>query len=86
MKVLQDCDDPMALHDSMKTRHLVMKTNMHANDFVGISIFLNSCPELESLTFDLVTSSRFVVSYYFFLIFNVDEVNRHYYNIHLSRF
>ncbi|KAL9299720.1 putative F-box domain, FBD domain, leucine-rich repeat domain superfamily [Arabidopsis thaliana] len=60
LQVLQDCDDPMALHDSMKTRHLVMKTNMHANDFVGISIFLNSCPELESLTFDLVTSSRFV--------------------------
>ncbi|VYS52624.1 unnamed protein product [Arabidopsis thaliana] len=60
LQVLQDCDDPMALHDSMKTQHLVMKTNMHANDFVGISIFLNSCPELESLTFDLVTSSRFV--------------------------
>lgn len=44
-----------------------MKTNMHANDFVGIGIFLNSCPELESLTFDLVTTSRFVVSYWFFL-------------------
>ncbi|CAL9222590.1 unnamed protein product, partial [Arabidopsis halleri] len=47
--MLQDCDQPMALHDPMKT-------NMHTNDFVGISIFLNSCPKLESLTFDMVTS------------------------------
>ncbi|XP_010467493.2 PREDICTED: putative F-box/LRR-repeat protein At5g54820 [Camelina sativa] len=61
LQVIQDCDDPMALHDPMKTRHLVMRTNMHPKDFRGINIFLNSCPELESLTIDLVTTSRFVV-------------------------
>ncbi|XP_010467500.1 PREDICTED: putative F-box/LRR-repeat protein At1g56400 [Camelina sativa] len=60
LQVIQDCDYPMALHGPMKTRHLVMRTNMHPNDFGGIKIFLNSCPELESLTFDLVTTSPFV--------------------------
>ncbi|XP_019098479.1 PREDICTED: putative F-box/LRR-repeat protein At1g56400 [Camelina sativa] len=50
LQMIQNCDDPMALHDTMKTRHLVLRTNMHPSDFGGI----NSCPELESLTFDFV--------------------------------
>ncbi|XP_010515300.2 PREDICTED: putative F-box/LRR-repeat protein At1g56400 [Camelina sativa] len=61
LQVIQDCDDPMALHDPMKTRHLVLRTNVQPKDLRGINIFLNSCPELESLTFDLVTTSRFVI-------------------------
>ncbi|EOA32168.1 hypothetical protein CARUB_v10015424mg [Capsella rubella] len=56
LQMLKDCDDPMALHDPLKTRHLVMKTNLHTNDFMGMSIFLKSCPELESLTFDILTT------------------------------
>ncbi|ESQ53718.1 hypothetical protein EUTSA_v10027438mg [Eutrema salsugineum] len=58
LQMIQDCDNPMELHDPMKTQHLVMKTNLHANEFMGITIFLNSCPELESLTFDMGTTER----------------------------
>ncbi|KAL1215783.1 F-box protein [Cardamine amara subsp. amara] len=60
LQMIQDCDDPMDVSGPMKTRHLVMITNLHANDFMGIRIFLNSCPELESLTFDMVTIRRVV--------------------------
>ena len=55
----------MEMHDAMEARHLVMKTNLHANEFVGIKIFLNSCPELESLTFHMDTTERIVVSFFF---------------------
>lgn len=66
--MIQDCDDPMDVHDPLKTRHLVMKTNMHTNEFMGIAIFLNSCPELESLTFDMDTTERIRVSCFFFFL------------------
>ncbi|KAJ4869869.1 F-box family protein [Raphanus sativus] len=56
--MIQDCEDPMELHDAMEARHLVMKTNLHAKEFIGITIFLNSCQELESLTFDMDTTER----------------------------
>lgn len=71
--MIQDCEDPMELHDAMEARHLVMKTNLHAKEFIGITIFLNSCPELESLTFDMDTTERILVSFYF------QYTYRHYY-------
>ncbi|XP_010467501.1 PREDICTED: putative F-box/LRR-repeat protein At1g56400 [Camelina sativa] len=55
LQIIQNWDDPMALHDPMKTRHLVLRTNMQPSDFGGLHRFLNSCPELESLTFDFVS-------------------------------
>ncbi|XP_018482490.1 putative F-box/LRR-repeat protein At5g54820 [Raphanus sativus] len=58
IQMIQDCEDPMELHDAMEARHLVMKTNLHAKEFIGITIFLNSCQELESLTFDMDTTER----------------------------
>ncbi|VVB10414.1 unnamed protein product [Arabis nemorensis] len=60
IQMIQDCDNPMELHEPMKTKHLVMKANMHTNEFKGISIFLNCCPELESLTFDMLTTELIV--------------------------
>lgn len=63
--MIQECEDPMEMHDAMEARHLVMKTNLHANEFVGIKIFLNSCPELESLTFHMDATERIVVSFFF---------------------
>ncbi|VVB10413.1 unnamed protein product [Arabis nemorensis] len=60
LQMIQDCDNPKELHEPMKTKHLVMKTNMHTNEFGGISIFLNCCPELESLTFDMLTTELIV--------------------------
>ncbi|KAH0900844.1 hypothetical protein HID58_040347 [Brassica napus] len=62
LEMIQDCDDPMKLHDPMKTRHLVIKTHMYPHEFGGITIFLNSCPELESLTFETYTTGPIVMS------------------------
>ncbi|KAF8112319.1 hypothetical protein N665_0065s0092 [Sinapis alba] len=60
LEIIQDCDDPMELHGQMKTRHLVIKTQMYAHEFAGMTIFLNSCPKLESLTFDTDTTGPVV--------------------------
>ncbi|EOA32480.1 hypothetical protein CARUB_v10015759mg [Capsella rubella] len=58
LEAIEDCDHPLALHDPMETQHLVMITNLHPKELGGISIFLSSCPKLESLTFDSVTKCR----------------------------
>lgn len=68
MKMIQYCDDPMELHDPMKTRHLVIRTNMYAHELAGMTMFLNSCPKLESLTFDTDTTKPIVVSSLFVYI------------------
>ncbi|XP_018469789.1 putative F-box/LRR-repeat protein At5g54820 [Raphanus sativus] len=60
LEMIQDCDDLMELHEPMKTQHLVIKTHMYPHEFAGMTIFLNSCPELESLTFDTDTTGPIV--------------------------
>jgi len=37
----------------MNTRHLKMMTNLQSDECLGVRFFLNSCPMLELLTFDL---------------------------------
>ncbi|VVA97212.1 unnamed protein product [Arabis nemorensis] len=46
--------DPVRLQASMETRHLVMKTNMLPHEFIGIKVMINSCPDLETLTLQMV--------------------------------
>ncbi|CAA7025857.1 unnamed protein product [Microthlaspi erraticum] len=47
--------DGEELLPSFGTRHLVMQTNLHPDEFIGIRLMLDKCPVLESLTFDIVT-------------------------------
>ncbi|KAL0734275.1 hypothetical protein Bca4012_010485 [Brassica carinata] len=51
IKAIKDSDDPVRLKAPMETRHLVIKTNLVPVEFVGIRLMINSCPELETLTF-----------------------------------
>ncbi|RDX69389.1 putative F-box protein, partial [Mucuna pruriens] len=37
----------------MHVRHLIMKTALHENEFMGITFFLNCCPMLEHLTIEI---------------------------------
>ncbi|VVB06594.1 unnamed protein product [Arabis nemorensis] len=53
-QLIKDGDDPVRLQAPMETKHLVMKTNMQPNEFVGIRLMINSCPYLETLTFVMV--------------------------------
>ncbi|CAH2069933.1 unnamed protein product [Thlaspi arvense] len=38
----------------MKTKHLVLKTWLNPKEFNGIMILLSNCPDLETLTFDIL--------------------------------
>lgn len=53
-QLIKDSDDPVLLQAPMETRQLVIKTNMQPNEFVGIRLMINSCPDLETLTFVMV--------------------------------
>lgn len=54
IQLIKDGDDPVRLQASMETKHLMMKTNLQPNEFVGIRLMINSCPDLETLTFVMV--------------------------------
>ncbi|KAG2325391.1 hypothetical protein Bca4012_039885 [Brassica carinata] len=54
IKAIKDSDDPVRLNAPMETRHLVIKTSLTPDEFVGIRLMINSCPELETLTFQML--------------------------------
>ncbi|KAF3560046.1 hypothetical protein F2Q69_00014296 [Brassica cretica] len=51
---IKDSDDPVKLNAPMETRHLVIKTSLSPDEFVGIRLMINSCPELETLTLQML--------------------------------
>ncbi|XP_013632896.1 PREDICTED: F-box protein At3g62230 [Brassica oleracea var. oleracea] len=54
IKAIKDSDDPVKLNAPMETRHLVIKTSLSPDEFVGIRLMINSCPELETLTLQML--------------------------------
>ncbi|XP_075482783.1 F-box protein At3g62230-like [Primulina tabacum] len=54
LQVLPMCEEPLSLQPKLENmRHLILKTQLHINEYYGISFFLNSCPRLEILEIDL---------------------------------
>lgn len=47
---------------NMNVKHLILKTAMHENEFMGITFLFNSCPTLESLTIELGLPKNLYVS------------------------
>ncbi|XP_010431599.1 PREDICTED: F-box protein At3g62230-like [Camelina sativa] len=62
IQLIQDGEDPVRLRQPMETRHLVMKTNLLPNEFVGIRLMINGWPDLETLTFQMVAPRPVPVS------------------------
>lgn len=56
IQVIQHSADPGRLKAEMQTKRLVLKTNLEPFEFVGIRFMINSCPHLETLTFQLVVT------------------------------
>ncbi|KAL0696128.1 hypothetical protein Bca4012_063308 [Brassica carinata] len=54
IKAIKDSDYPVHLKAPMETRHLVIKTNLVLVEFEGIRLMINSCPDLETLTFQML--------------------------------
>ncbi|CAH8363462.1 unnamed protein product [Eruca vesicaria subsp. sativa] len=56
LEMIPRAADPHRPHP-MNTKHLVLKTKLHPKEFNGIRILLNTCPNLETLTIDLLPLS-----------------------------
>ncbi|XP_010446116.1 PREDICTED: putative F-box/LRR-repeat protein At1g56400 [Camelina sativa] len=57
LQAIQECDDPSSLLRPMETQHLVLRTRMHVMEFKGITLLLDNCPNLETLTLDILSRS-----------------------------
>ncbi|XP_019086669.1 PREDICTED: putative F-box/LRR-repeat protein At1g56400 [Camelina sativa] len=57
LQAIQECDDPSSLLRPMETQHLVLRTRMHVMEFKGITLLLDNCPNLETLTLDILVRS-----------------------------
>ncbi|CAF2088908.1 unnamed protein product [Brassica rapa] len=56
LKMIPRSEHPHVLHP-METKHLVLKTELHPREFNGIRLLLMNCPNLETLTIDLLPPS-----------------------------
>ncbi|KAF8116887.1 hypothetical protein N665_0014s0147 [Sinapis alba] len=56
LKMIPRSEHPHFLRP-LKTKHLVLKTKLHPKEFNGIRLLLISCPNLETLTIDLLPPS-----------------------------
>ncbi|KAG2322965.1 hypothetical protein Bca52824_016178 [Brassica carinata] len=54
IKAIKDSEYSVHLKAPMETRHLVIKTNLVPVEFEGIRLMINSCPDLETLTFQML--------------------------------
>ena len=61
-KMIPRSEHPHVLHP-METKHLVLKTELHPREFNGIRLLLMNCPNLETLTIDLLPPSPIAVSF-----------------------
>lgn len=60
-KATPEAVHPVHMLHPVETQHLVVRTRMHPKEFEGIRLLLNNCPDLETLTFDLLPPSCFMV-------------------------
>lgn len=62
MKVIPTGTLHQGMQRYMKAKHLIMKTALHENEFIGITFVLNSCPFLECLTIEMGSEKHLLVS------------------------
>ncbi|KAG4961935.1 hypothetical protein JHK86_038803 [Glycine max] len=53
LQVIPTGPELLGFQSGMLVQHLILKTALHKNEFLGITFFLNSCTMLECLTIDL---------------------------------
>ncbi|KAG7564102.1 F-box domain, partial [Arabidopsis suecica] len=59
LEVIPDCNDPVDMLCDVKTQNLVLETHLHPEEFMGIRLLLEHCPNLESLTFEVLSPRPF---------------------------
>ncbi|CAD5324531.1 unnamed protein product [Arabidopsis thaliana] len=59
LEVISECNDPVDMLRDVQAQHLVLETLMHPNEFTGMRLLLDHCPNLETLTFQLLCLKPF---------------------------
>ncbi|CAA7022721.1 unnamed protein product [Microthlaspi erraticum] len=59
IQVIQESEHPEHFLCPMKTQHLVLNTKLHPREFNGISLLLHNSPDLEKVTFDMISPSPY---------------------------
>ncbi|EOA25698.1 hypothetical protein CARUB_v10019051mg [Capsella rubella] len=55
LEVIPECDNPVDMLRDVETQHLVLETYLHANEFMGIKLLIDHCPNLETLTVNILS-------------------------------
>ncbi|CAE6073860.1 unnamed protein product [Arabidopsis arenosa] len=64
LEVIPDCNDPLDMLCDVKTQNLVLETHLHPEEFMGIRLLLEHCPNLETLTFEVLSPRPFPMAPY----------------------
>ncbi|CAH8279695.1 unnamed protein product [Arabidopsis lyrata] len=59
LQTIRECKKPFYMLQPMETRHLVLRTKMSTKELNGIIILLKNCPNLETLSFEILPSRPF---------------------------
>ncbi|KAG7559289.1 F-box domain [Arabidopsis thaliana x Arabidopsis arenosa] len=59
LEVIPECNDPVDMLRDVVTQHLVLETLLHPKEFTGIRLLLDHCPNLETLTLELLCPRPF---------------------------
>ncbi|EOA28545.1 hypothetical protein CARUB_v10024777mg [Capsella rubella] len=54
LQAIPECDNPYYYLHPVETQHLVLRTKLHTKEFNGIRMLLRNCPNLESVTLDML--------------------------------
>lgn len=59
--MITECDDPDYMLRDVETQHLVLETNLDLKEFMGVRLLLDHCPNLQTLTLDILSPRPFHV-------------------------
>ncbi|KAL9316620.1 hypothetical protein ACSQ67_017621 [Phaseolus vulgaris] len=57
LQVIPSGPEQLRMEDNLSVQHLILNASMHADEFIGIAFFLNSCPRLGCLTIQICPKS-----------------------------
>ncbi|WCJ32509.1 F-box family protein [Euphorbia peplus] len=53
LQMVPQGEEPFGFQCPLEVRHLILKTAMHFNEYIGMKFMLNSCPNLQTLTLEI---------------------------------
>ncbi|WCJ37199.1 F-box family protein [Euphorbia peplus] len=73
LQMVPQGEEPVSFQSPLDVRHLILKTSMHYNEYIGMKFMLNSCPYLQILTFEIKGDAKIFSDYEAPYAFNPNE-------------